>query len=156
MHPEELQEDLKSEVALILLEHNEDKIIQIYKTGGLKFYAVRIILNLVQSKTSPFFKKYRQYSNELEDKMAYIKPEEEKEETDFRLLKELREKRVMDAIEGLYWYDKEILKLYIKFGNYRDIEKETGIRWQSCYDTVQAAIGQIRYQFRKNNYATTI
>lgn len=47
-------------------------------------------------------------------------------------------------LDGLYWYDKQILQLYIKLGNYRAVEKETGIPFSSVYKTVQKAIKQIK------------
>lgn len=150
MEPEHLRDDLRAEVALILLEQDEQRLIKIHQSNpnGLKFFAVRVILNLIQSKTSPFYKKYRTHTYEFKDQIN--SEEQNEEEYERRLLSELREERVLKIIDGLYWYDKELVKLYIKLGNYRDIEKETGIKWQSCYDTIQTAIARIRYELRTN------
>lgn len=51
---------------------------------------------------------------------------------------------VCEQLDGLYWYDKQILQLYIKLGNYRAVEKATGIPFSSIYKTVQKAIKQIK------------
>lgn len=168
MQPFELQEDLKSEVILILLEHSDEKIIQLYNSGGLKFYAVRIILNLIQSKTSPFYKKYRQPICEFKENLQWhevgendhmltfiskrngLIESESSDDYDIRLANELKEEKVMKIIEGLYWYDRELVKLYVQLGTYRAIEEATQIPWRSCYDTIQAAISKIRYELRTN------
>ncbi len=49
MKPVEMQEDLKSELFLIICEIDESKLIDLYDKKQLKFYIVRIMLNLVQS-----------------------------------------------------------------------------------------------------------
>jgi hypothetical protein len=59
MKPVELQEDLKSEVFLILCELPEEKLIALYDRKELKFYIVRIMLNLVQNKNNQFYKKIK-------------------------------------------------------------------------------------------------
>ena len=169
MNPEHLQEDLKAEVALILCELDEKKLTEIYKTGGLKFYAARIILNLIQSNTSPFYKKYRQVFNRVsetahEDEDDQINTEVKNyisilihdEDIDLRLSKEQLEQKIMEFVNELYWYDAEILRLYLTLGSYREIEKETGIRWTSCYDTVQTAIGILKSKLRQNAITTPV
>jgi hypothetical protein len=137
MEPSYLRDDLKAEVALILLETQDSKILELNRTNGLKFYTVRIILNLIQSNTSPFFKKFRGFTTD-------IIPEKPVEELNGRVQRELTEERAISIIPKLYWYDREIVELYLKLGNYRAIEVETGIPWESCYKTVQKAIKQIR------------
>lgn len=66
--------------------------------------------------------------------------EEQQEQMDYELLCDNVEKQV----EGLYWYDREILKLYIELGNYRAIEKKTGIPYASAYKTVQKVVKEIK------------
>lgn len=151
MQPVELQDDLKAEVALILCEHSDDKIISIHNshTNALKYYTVRIILNLIQSKTSPFYKKYRQPVYEFSD--DHDRSIDINDDIDTRLQAEAKEEKVMSIIDGLYWYDKEMLKLYLEKGSYREMQKETNIPWGSCYDTIQMVINKIRYELRKQS-----
>lgn len=67
MEPEHLRDDLKAEVTLILLETNDEKIMSLAEQkDALKFYTVRIILNLIKSKTSNFYKTYRQPIAEID------------------------------------------------------------------------------------------
>jgi hypothetical protein len=134
MRPKDLQDDLKAEVALILCEKSEDLILELHDKGGLKYYTVRIILNLIQSNTSPFYKKFRLSNVELSDLIEpYVLPEYDS-----------RKDQAMEELETLYWYDREILKLYGKYGTYRKIEEETGIPFESIYKTVQKACKEIR------------
>ena len=139
MEPEHLRDDLKAEVTLILLETEESKLIAIHSGGALKFYTVRIIINLIQSKTSQFYKQYRQQVAEITDRLAY-------EETDFeeRATREAIEDKAMKEIDNLYWYNSGIVKLYMKHGNYRAIEEDTGIPYSSAYKTIKKSFEQIK------------
>lgn len=137
MRPQTLQDDLRAEVALILCEMPEEKIMNLHQCGALRFYAVRIIMNLAQSNSSPFYKKYRVPWVELDNI-----PELAAQEYDYE-----RERRYTSAIaeiDNLHWYDKELLKLYLKLGSYRAMEQETGIPFESIYKSVQQACKAIR------------
>ena len=67
MHPEELQYDLKAEVFLVLCEMNEEKLIGMYERNELKFYIVRIMLNMIKSDRSNFYKSYRNYTEYIDN-----------------------------------------------------------------------------------------
>lgn len=156
MQPVELQDDLKAEVALILCEKSDDYIISLHNSGpmALKYYTVRIILNLIQSNTSPFYKKYRQPLVEYAETITDKKDDDDSIEE--RMLSEFKEEQVLKIIDGLYWYDREMLRLYMKFGNYRTMMRETGIPHGSCYDTIQAVYAKIRYQLRILNKQSNV
>lgn len=150
MDPVELQEDLKSEVSLILLETDEEKIKGLHERNELKFFAVRIILNLVKSNTSRFYKDFRKNNiflsgrqvgtdfNKKYEQVYHI--DEIKERYELESLKDL----AISEIQNLTWYEQEIVKLYIKLGNYRAIEDDTGIPWESCYKTIQKSLAKIK------------
>lgn len=142
MEPEHLRDDLRAEVMLILLETDEKKLVGIYESGpnGLKYYTVRIIINLIQSKTSLFYKRYRQQVVELVDRFIATEDQDIEE----RLTREETEDRALSEIDNLYWYDKTILELYMKHGNYRAIEKVTQIPYSSAYKTVKKSIELIK------------
>lgn len=127
MKPVELQEDLKSEVFLILCELPEEKLIALYDRKELKFYMVRIMLNLVQNKNNQFYKKYRNFT-ELNSYEEAIQVNDEPDLT----------KIVNKYFEGLYWYQKEILRLYTyEFNkNAKKLSKSTGIPYMSIIRTL--------------------
>lgn len=138
MHPVELQEDLKSELFLILAEMPEDKLKDLYKKQQLKFYIVRIMLNLVQSTDKKFYKKFRDF-------VEYIPQEKiEPEETDLT-------KDVTEYFEQLYWYNKEILRLYtFEFDkNAKELSRKTGIPYMSIIRTLNQTKNQLKKAIRK-------
>lgn len=141
MQPVNLQEDLKAEVGLILCELPESRLIELADKNELKFFTVRIVLNLIKSFNSPFYKKFRKHqTEELSNiEIAYDS------DLDVKLTREL----ALDHIDNLYWYDKEMLMLYLKHGNYRAIEKETGIPWESAYKSIQKSCKEIRLKVSK-------
>lgn len=54
-------DDLMQEIYIILLGYDEKKIVEMYEKKQLKFFIVRIIQNQYNSKTSPFYRKYKKY-----------------------------------------------------------------------------------------------
>ena len=54
-------DDLEQEVYMILLNYNKDKIIQMYDKKQLKYFIIGVIQRQYNSKTSPFYKKYKKY-----------------------------------------------------------------------------------------------
>ncbi len=140
MEPEHLRDDLRAEVILILLEKDETELKDIHAKGVLKFYTVRIIINLIQSKTSVFYKRYRQPLAELTDRFL----SDELTDVEERIAREDMGERAMNEIDNLYWYNSGILKLYLKHGNYRAIEKDTGIPYSSAYKTIKKSFQEIK------------
>jgi hypothetical protein len=134
MHPIELIDDLKAEVFLILCEMPEAKLIDLYDKKQLRFYLVRIMLNLVQSTDKKFYQKYRNFT----ELVGYEKKDEEYNEEIIN---------VNAHIEDLYWYKQEILRLYtFEFNkNARELSKNTGIHYMSIIRT----LNQIKQELKK-------
>jgi transposase-like protein len=67
----------------------------------------------------------------VEDVMKFVKEEEDIDNT----------QEVANSIEkiipSLYWYDQEILKMYIELGSVRKVSKETGIPHTSIFITIK-------------------
>lgn len=139
MEPVQLREDLRQEVILIICELPAPKIRQLHKDKALEFYTVRVILNLIKSKSSPFAKKFRGVTEELNDKQQADEMQIEE-----RQLKELIEDMALEEVDKLYWYNKGLIELYLKFGNFRAIEKATRIPLSSCYATIKKSFNEIK------------
>jgi hypothetical protein len=141
MHPEELQYDLKAEVFLVLCEMNEEKLIGMYERNELKFYIVRIMLNMIKSDRSNFYKSYRNYT-EYVDNDTEAEVNFDKSDLFDKLEKNL---------EGLHWYNKEILKLYaIDFKkNAKELSRKTGIPYMSIVRTINKTKKQMKTNIRK-------
>ena len=141
MHPEELQYDLKAEVFLVLCEMNEEKLIGMYERNELKFYIVRVMLNMIKSDRSNFYKSYRNYTEYVDNDTEAI--------VDFDKL-DLVDK-LQKNLEGLHWYNKEILKLYaIDFKkNAKELSRKTGIPYMSIVRTINKTKKQMKTNIRK-------
>jgi hypothetical protein len=140
MQPEELRYDLKAEVFLVLCEMNDDKLIGMYERNELKFYIVRIMLNMIKSDRSNFYKNYRNYTEFVDNN--YVADEYDKA-------------NMVDKLEvnmdGLHWYNKEILKLYaIDFKkNAKELSRKTGIPYMSIVRTINKTKKQMKTNIRK-------
>lgn len=66
------------------------------------------------------------------------------EEEQFQMDQDALLDAIKKHIDGLYWYDRQMLELYMDLGNYRAIEKATGIPYSSAFKTVQKAINEIK------------
>lgn len=156
MEPEQLREDLKQEVILILCELPAEKIHQLHNDKALEFFTVRVILNQIKSKTSPFYKKYRGTIEDSYDDIKHLNvfhlSESDEAQSDSmkdRELKELIEDIAIEEIAKLehhetLWYAHGLIMLYSKLGNFRAIEEETGIPFGSCYKTIKKVLNGIK------------
>lgn len=72
--------DLKQDIYLELLEKNEDWLYGIYERGQMNYYLTRIVLNNINSKTSPFYYRYRKYKRQ---EVQIDDTEEKGEEPDY-------------------------------------------------------------------------
>lgn len=137
MEPAHLRQDLKQESILLLLELPDDRVQSINASGGLLYYSFRVILNLVKNNRCRF---HRLYLTPTTDAI----PEIQYHELNGRVVREMKEDEALAKISGLYWYDREIVRLYLKLGSYAAIEKETRIPQKACCRTVTKAVKQIR------------
>ena len=135
MHPVELQYDLKAEVFLVLCEMNDDKLIGMYNRNEIRFFLVRVMLNMIKSDRSTFWKQYRNYT-----------------EYDGKEQVEVAQANIIDkmelSIEKLHWYQKEILRLYaLDFNkNAKELSRQTGIPYMSIIRTLK----QTKTELKKN------
>ena len=144
MQPEELRYDLKAEVFLVLCEMDEQKLIGMYERNELKFYIVRTMLNMIKSDRSNFYKNYR---NHIEFVPTELNKEIQRLNTEPTDLIDKLEQN----LEGLHWYNKEILKLYaIDFKkNAKELSRKTGIPYMSIVRTINKTKKQMKQNIRK-------
>lgn len=138
MHPVELQDDLKGELFLILAELPDEKLIGLYQAKQLRFYVVRVMLNLVRSTDKKFYTKYRNF---VEYEEREIADESQADPTEF----------ISKYFEGLYWYEKELLRLYtFEFNrNARQLSRATGIPYMSIIRTLNKTKQDLKSKIRK-------
>ena len=140
MQPVELQADLKAEVFLILCEMDESKLIGLYERNELKYYMVRIMLNMIKSDRSSFFKNYRNYVELLENDVEVF--ESNPEET---------YNKIEVHLQNLHWYNRELFKLYaLDFKkNAKELSRKTGIPYMSIVRSINKTKAEIKKNIKK-------
>lgn len=137
----DLWEDLRQEVACIVLQYDSIKIGELEAKGKqvFKFWIVRICCNQTNSKYGKFGRMYASLIP-VEDIMKFVKetePIDNSEEVAGAITK---------IVQGLYWYDQEILKMYVEFGSVRKVSKATGIPHTSIFITIKKIRACIKEQ----------
>jgi hypothetical protein len=138
MHPVELQEELKSELFLRIAEIPEEKLVDLYNKKQLRFYVVRIMLNLIRSTDHKFYKKFRNF-------VEYVPIEVvEQEQLDVTNI-------VKEHYESLYWYEKEIFRLYtFEFNcNAKKLSIALGIPYISVVRTINKIKQDLKTKIRQ-------
>ena len=59
--------DLSQEIYLDLLSKDEEKIVNLYETNQIRFFVVRMILNNLFSKNSPYYQTFKKNANATVD-----------------------------------------------------------------------------------------
>ncbi len=136
------REDFKQELFLILLE-KPDKVIEAETDNKLRFYVVRIIINLSRQTRNIFHKKYLSNTT-TEIRTADLEyPEEnhveEKQE------REKREESILKGIENLddhfgTFYYRELIKAVARYGSMSETERQVGI--PTC--SISRAVKKVR------------
>lgn len=162
MEPQHLQDDLRMEVIAIVCEWPEEKIVGLHQRKELDFFVVRVILNQIQSNSSPFYKKYRGHvqffteygantfgdGNDINKHSqrigAMVDATNVQEDIEARQIREDMEDKALEEIDNLYWYNANLLKLYGQHGSYRALQAATGIPYVSCYHTIRKSIKQVK------------
>lgn len=144
MQPVELQDDLRQEMFVVICSLPEERFMQIYRDGGLKYYLVRTMLNMIKSDRSTFFKKFREPFTEISPNYS----------DDVELLtnfesSEAKESNVFQAVDALPWYDRELLKLYAEEKNIAKLSKDTRIPYRSLFKTITKAKKKVRKAMSK-------
>lgn len=142
MEPRHLQDDLKMEVISIVCEWPEEKVIQLYNDKILEFYVVKVILTQAKSPRSGFYYKFRK--DPTVELSTNITPAASNEDVRDREIKEKFEHIALSEIDKLYWYDAEMIRLYMKLGSFRAIQDHTGIPFISCYKNIQKSLATLK------------
>jgi hypothetical protein len=144
MKPKELVDDLRQDVILKICELPDEKIKHLSDTNTLEFYTVRVILNTINNPNGKFGKNFRTVFQELSDNIT-----SEQLDIKERLHKENLEDKAIGGIDNLYWYNQELVRLYLKHGNYRAVQEVTGIPFPSIYKAIQKSLKEIKCKVTK-------
>lgn len=136
MEPEDLRDDLKQEVIMVLLEMPEEKLFDLHENGFLKFFAVRTMLNMIKSDRSGFFKMFRNFvelSNKEVAEQEYI------EKVDICFDCAFNKSREQLYEKDMFWH-----YTYTFDRNALALSRETGIPYKTVTRTLQNAKQRIK------------
>ena len=149
---DQLWRDLEQETVLILLEKDPDKIVKMHQAQYLRFYIVRLIINLYRGKNNQFHAKFRHHEERVE-----VDPQAPDNSTEYNtLLDDLWEiaQQEIDswAKDGAFPYDKELLNLLMQTGNMKAMSRETGIPYRSIIYSIEQAKVKIKNSIESHGY----
>jgi len=138
--PSQYVDDVTQEVFLHLYE-DTDKLAQLIADKKLKYYFIRLCKNNYYSKTSKYYYKYNRpykdisFNTDIMKLGIKLKTEELYfiEDTDI----------INGILDELYWYDRELFKLYVLGDNngkrytYTSLSEKTKISRISIYTTLK-------------------
>lgn len=64
---DDLLNDLVQEIYLDLLQKDEDKIVKLYESNQMRYFITRMIINNLHSTNSPFWCKYKRFTQNMNE-----------------------------------------------------------------------------------------
>lgn len=136
-----LRDDFKQELFLILLKLPCETIDEL--KGDLKYYVVKIVLNLVRQKRNVFHKKYLDNRIEYNTDKLILQSDNQPDFSE-RVNKENFEDSLLEKIFGIdielgnhsYPYYEAMIRLLAECGSLRNVTKKTGIPKSTVHRTV--------------------
>ena len=137
LKPVHLQQDILQHCFLELFEKSDEFIIDLYTRNKLKNYIVKILYNTAHFTRTSFKKELgRETPTDTFEDVAGEEYEE-----------------ITVNLDRLYWYKREILKLYAAKGTYQKVSDATNIPASSIYLTVLQARREVLKQYHKDQKA---
>ena len=62
-----LLQDLQQDIYIDLLSKDDDKIVQLYESGQLKYFITRMVINNIHSTNSPYWCKYKRFTQNMNE-----------------------------------------------------------------------------------------
>jgi hypothetical protein len=136
VRPEQLQDDLRQEMALALLSIDCEKISEIWASNGLIGFSIKIITNMAFSSTSQFYKKFRK--NDLEKALAYLRSQQRLPELNPNFAsianKRLEEKHQEDELQA---HEAILFKKYVELRSCKKVSEYFQIPEKHVKDVIR-------------------
>lgn len=148
-------DDALQELYVWLFEMDKEKLDKIYEGGGLLWYCIRTLSLMLNSKNSRYYYKYNKYYEFIDGNLSVNNITDMSYMTSTSTYKLLEE--IDNIVDELYWYDKELFKLYYYQGNtLHGLAEQTGISRTSIFNTIKRVKNYIKQRIdekggHKNN-----
>ena len=158
-------DEVVAELMLYFLQMNPKTLSDIYKKDGKKGiirYGAVVLRRSFTSVRSPYYYKYKKYYTNLDAQASSItydivKTGETSNEKHLYNLPNPEEyqqwqklEQIDKALENVYWYDRDVFKLYYYEGNtLSGLAKKTGISRNSLFTTIDKVREQLKELFNE-------
>lgn len=153
--PSKYRDDFKQHFYTQILYMKESKVIEAYSNGYLDWLCIKVISNQYNSITSSFYKLYKDYRqpsigspslDEIdESNLTYVE-----DDVDSQIQTTVSFNTIEKLVNNRHYYHKQLWYMYyIEEMSYRDIEKQTGINFQSVRSSVLKTNEYIKNNFKK-------
>ena len=142
------KDDLNQEVMLVLLSKPSEYIIEVYKSDYFRWYVVRVIMNIYRMPKSKFVtenNKYTEMPEAIERGLESTPDSDIEELMQIDLIYELKQRATQEIIDSLYWYDKEIFKLWMDNMNAKKIARDTNI----SHREILRVINEVKHKIKE-------
>lgn len=138
LKPQDLQDDIIQHCFCELYQKPDTFIIDLYNRRKLRVYIVKMIIHTSYYQRTPFAKQFGENEICTDSFGEHHEAAEDNTLDDFTKL-----------VDDLYWYKKEILKLYAEKGTYQAVSDDTGIPVTSIYNTIKEVKREIKKKLWK-------
>ena len=149
-------DDLLHDTIVSLYDSDKNKINKLIEKKELLFWIVRIMINQYHSSSSPYYKKYKKYYNNLDEKFTlncwnieFINNTPDRihrvidtNDIELKIKFEKDLKRIQKKLKELHWFDSNIFRIYhqmVKGFSLNKMAKETGINRNTLYTSIKKA-----------------
>jgi hypothetical protein len=132
----ELKDDLKQEVFIILLEMPEKRIVEAFTNNYLLYLYINILKKQWNSKTSPFYKKYKKEGENKVDELPDL-VDDNMNEIEKKTNNEIILGRVFTIINTMKVVDRELLYMYYKLDKYNPYDGRLKYKEKASYKNLE-------------------
>lgn len=151
-------DDVKQDLFEILLVADPDNIVAMYQRKQLRYWVVRIIINLSKQERNVVFRNYRTkfLKREVNTDFSDMRVVEALDAADDDNMEELNrldseEVRKLEAFGKLSYYHQELIKLWVELGSQRKVYELTNIKICSIKHAIKKARQEIQQHLNDNN-----
>ena len=140
--------ELLHESLVAMYKYPTEKLEFIKEDGKLFFFMARIMANMYHSKTSQYYYKIKRFY-----KFHVISHGNDSDKDISTNTYDNRIELIEDELNKLYWYDREVFKLYYfgdnngKTHSFTSLSKMTGISRKSLFNTVKNVREHLKDKF---------
>lgn len=147
IHPVDLQDDLRQELAFALLKYDCEKLLVIHNSDGLVKFSMAILMNMVKGKNRKFFNQYLRSDVELSENI--IDTYEEDAEIPYEVIEKTRlifEGKQNDNANVSHEY--RIFNRYIELRSCNKVAEYYGIPKQHVWNVVKKVRDELKKEIK--------